>query len=333
MRELQIGTNEAGQRLIRLLVKYMPEAPESFFYRMLRKKNIVLNHKKADGHEILACGDTVGLFLSDETIEKFQGEKKQVSYPTTNLQILWEDENAAVLLKPAGMLSQKASPDDVSLNEYFIGELLKRGELTREDLQSFQPSVCNRLDRNTGGLVFAGKTLPALQQMNELLRTRSVGKYYLAFVCGRVSSPLSLKGWLKKDPKTNQVTVEKEPFPEASPIETRCEPLCAGDDFSLLLVELITGKTHQIRAHLASIGHPIAGDRKYGRYQINEMISREYGMRNQMLHAWKAVFPPLDGALSGLSGKTVTAPVPERFARTAESLLPACASILQSDKQ
>ena len=312
--------------MIRLLAKYMPEAPESFFHRMLRKKNIVVNRKKADGREILSEGDVVGLFLSDETITKFQGEKK-LSYPVTDLNVLFEDDQICILSKPAGMLSQKAAPEDVSLNEYFVGRMLAAGELTAEDLLSFTPGICNRLDRNTSGLVFAGKTLPALQQMSELLRTRAVHKFYLALVCGEVREPQHVKGWLKKDPKTNQVTVRPAEFDGASFIETRFRPVCAGKAFSLLRVELITGRTHQIRAHLASLGHPIAGDRKYGRYAVNEQILRDYGMKYQMLHAYEAVFPELSGALASLSGRTVTAPVPEAFARCAAGVLPSCASI------
>ncbi|MBR0152512.1 MAG: RluA family pseudouridine synthase [Lachnospiraceae bacterium] len=323
MREITIGSNEAGQRLTKFLAKYLPEAPESFFYKMLRKKNIVLNKKRADGSEKLTEGDIVSLFLSDETVEKFRGNGHP-AYPVTDLTVLWEDSQVCILLKPAGMLSQKAEASDVSLNEYFIGRMLSRGELNERDLESFTPGICNRLDRNTSGLVFAGKTLAGLQQMNELLRSRKMQKYYLALVCGRISGPAVLRGWLKKDAKTNQVTVRAEAFPGASPIETRCEPLCSSEEFTLVRLELVTGRTHQLRAHLASIGHPIAGDRKYGRYAVNERILKEYGMRYQMLHAHQAVFPELSGALAGLSGRTVTAPLPETFSRTAEGLLPSC---------
>ena len=158
MRELTIRTNEAGQRLDKFLVKYMPLAPKSFFYKMMRKKNITLNGKKASGQERLAEGDTVKLFLSDETIDKFTKTdtalQKSIT-PVAELDILYEDQNTIFINKPAGMLSQKAAKDDISLVEYVIGYLLESRQITEEELHTFHPSVCNRLDRNTSGIVAA----------------------------------------------------------------------------------------------------------------------------------------------------------------------------------
>ena len=176
MKELCIGSNEAGQRLDKFLGKYMDQAPKSFLYKMLRKKNITLNGKKALGNEILSAGDTVKLFLSDETVSKFSRSRTQETYKPksrgqgTKLDILYEDEHTIFINKPAGMLSQKAAPGDVSLVEHLIAYLLESGQITEEELRTFRPSVCNRLDRNTSGIVAAGKTLAALQELRAMFR-------------------------------------------------------------------------------------------------------------------------------------------------------------------
>ena len=184
MRVLHISPKEAGQRLDKFLQKYLNQAPKSFIYKMLRKKNIVLNQKKADGSEKISEKDEVTLFLSDETVEKFT---RQESVPLQiPLDVLYEDEHVLIMNKPAGMLSQKARAEDVSANEYVISYLIHSGQLTREDLRTFRPGVCNRLDRNTSGLILAGKSVAGLQEMSRLLKERTVQKYYLCLVKGEV---------------------------------------------------------------------------------------------------------------------------------------------------
>ena len=157
MKELEVKAQESGQRFDKYLSRYLKEAPKSFLYKMLRKKNITLNGKKASGNEKLEVNDKVQLFFSDETLEKFMGEEKEVK--KGSLEILYEDENVIFINKPAGMLSQKAKKEDVSLNEYLAGYLLDSGAMTKEDFRTFHPAVCNRLDRNTSGIVAAGKTM------------------------------------------------------------------------------------------------------------------------------------------------------------------------------
>ena len=188
MRELSIESAQEGLRLDKYLQKYMPKAPKSFFYKMLRKKNITRNGKKCDGSERLAEGDVIRLFLSEETIEGFRREAAAFSWPSTSLDFVWEDGRAAIINKPAGMLSQKAKAEDVSLVEYLIGSLLERGELTKEELRSFRPSVCNRLDRNTTGLVIFGKNSPALRELNAMIRDRDALEKL-----PKVSEPLRLE--------------------------------------------------------------------------------------------------------------------------------------------
>lgn len=311
-----IFQENAEQRLDKYLQKYLNLAPKSFLYKMLRKKNIVLNGKKADGSEKLKQGDVIRMFLSEETLEKFHEGKQTKQYPVwPGLEIVYEDSQVLLVNKPAGMLSQKAGPDDVSMNEYLVGYLLKEGKVSRESLTGFTPGICNRLDRNTTGLVIGAKTLAAAQIMGELLKERRAGKFYLALVKGKISETNRIRGWLVKDEKTNRVTVSRQKTEQGAPIETAYEPLAAKNDMTLLKVDLITGKTHQIRSHLAGAGHPLAGDAKYGDPGFNRYFREKYGLCSQFLHSWKIQFPLLDPPLEQLSGKSVTAVLPERFHR------------------
>ena len=280
MRMLTVSKNEAGQRLDKLLAKYLNLAGKSFIYKMMRKKNITLNGKKCDGSEHLTEGDEIKLFLAEETIEK-SSEVKIQKVQKKKLDIVYEDEHILLINKPSGMLSQKAKETDESLVEYLIDYLLDSGKLKKEDLACFRPSVCNRLDRNTSGIVLCGKTLagsqalsriivaagrslPGLQIMSEVIKDRSLGKYYVCVVRGIVKGEARIEGWLTKNEKTNQVSIRKEETPGSLPIRTAYRPLVSGNGYTFLEVHLITGRSHQIRAHLASIGHPIAGDYKYG---------------------------------------------------------------------
>ncbi len=376
MREITIGKNDAGQRMDRFLGKYMRLAPKSFFYKMMRKKNITLNGKRCEGSELLAEGDTVTLFLSDETIGKFSGEthlpetgKAPRGVRTPAVSVIYEDDDIILIDKPSGMLSQKAKESDVSLVEHLIAYLLSTGAVTEEELRSFRPSVCNRLDRNTSGIVAAGKSLEGLRFLSEILRDRSAHKYYRCIVLGELKEPQTLDGWLVKDEEKNTVRVytdggEKRsragstaqvPGKAESPrdpgipdgaarIVTRYEPIASNGACTLLDVELVTGRSHQIRAHLASIGHPVAGDIKYGadargnsRSEISrgghggdsrgrtlggrprtDPIAKKYGLRSQLLHAYRFEFPHTGGKFAYLSGRVFEAGLPEEFKRVAE---------------
>lgn len=313
MKEIVINENEAGQRLDKFLGKLLKEAPASFYYKMLRKKNIVLNGKKATGNEKLTAGDSVKLFLSDETFEKFAGrqpaEDMVISVPSIPLEIVYEDHDVLAINKPAGMLSQKAKKEDISANEYILQYLLESGTITRESLHTFKPSVCNRLDRNTSGILVAGKTLNGLQQMSKAFRERSMEKYYLAIVAGHISKPRRIEGFLKKDEKNNQVTILSEPSNDAKPIITEYRPLKLVGQVTLLEVHLITGRSHQIRAHLASIGHPVIGDTKYGNPRLNREFLKNAGVTHQLLHAYRLFLA---------DGTKIQADAPKEFERALE---------------
>lgn len=308
MKLITVHKQEEGQRLVKLLGAYLKEAPNSFFYKMLRKKNITLNGKKADGTEKLKCGDEIRLFLSDETYEKFAGKvQPKEKFPTAKLNIVYEDSNVIFINKPAGMLSQKSVPSDVSLNEYLLGYLEKSGQWKQEESKAFRPSVCNRLDRNTSGLVICGKSMAGLQQMAALLKDRSLHKYYLCLVKGVMTESQHLEGYLLKDENSNQVKIFQKETEGAAHIITEYEPLYTEGETTLLKVTLVTGKSHQIRAHLSSIGHPIIGDPKYGDRKVNAFFRETHGIKNQMLHAWKLTFPELAEPLDNLSEKSFEA--------------------------
>lgn len=314
MRELKVSENEAGQRFDKLLSKYMNLAPKSFLYKMLRKKNITLNGKKADGSELLALGDVIKLFLAEDTIEKFSDCK--VNKTKYDLSIIYEDKHVLLINKPVGILSQKAEKNDTSINEHIISYLLETGQLREEELKSFKPSVCNRLDRNTSGILAAGKTLCGLQVLSKCFKERTIDKYYQCIVVGEVKNANSIEGFLIKNTKTNQVTVTNQKQEQASIIKTKYEPLKHNGkepSFTLLKVKLITGKTHQIRAHLASIGHPIVGDTKYGNPQVNQYLKNKYHLTHQLLHARELIFHELDGELGELSNKKIIAEIPDVF--------------------
>lgn len=319
MRQIEIKENEAGQRLDKFLHKYLPLAPSSFLYKMLRKKNITVNGRKAEGKEKLDRGDLVSLFLSEETINKFRNGEISIKEYQSAYELLkgitpvYEDPGILILNKPVDVLSQKAKDSDLSANEWLIGYLLTTGQITREELAVFKPSICNRLDRNTSGLLIGNKSLAAGQAVNELIRCRQVRKFYQLYVKGQIHKEELLEGYLIKDEERNRVHLVKEPCQNASPIQTRYYPLARFSDRTLVEAELITGRTHQLRVHMADIGHPILGDYKYGDRSWNEKYKAEYGIKNQLLYACRLEFGNLEGTLSSLSGQTVTAPVPDEF--------------------
>lgn len=315
IRQIIIAENEAGQRLDKYLAKYLDLAPKSFLYKMMRKKNIVLNGKKCDGSEKIKKNDEVKLFLADDTIENFRKKQatKKIQYPKKKLDIVYEDKDILIINKPSGMLSQKADNSDVSLNEYMIGYLLDNKSITENELRTFKPSVCNRLDRNTSGIVMAGKSLKGLQFLSKVLKDRTIKKYYLCLVNGKIDKGMNIKGYLKKDEKTNKVTIYNEEVEDSSYIETEYEPLAYGDNTTLLKVHLITGRSHQIRAHLASINHSLVGDYKYGNQSSNDNFRRKYNLKDQMLHSYEMVFDGEYEEYNYLREKTIKANPPKIF--------------------
>jgi len=324
MQTYQIKENEAGQRLDKFLHKFMPSAGNSFLYKMLRKKNIVLNGKKAEGKEMLSIGDTVSFYFSDETFAMFTGKNTAIDVKPyekaytviKGVQVIYEDSHILIVNKPAGILTQKAKDTDISLNEWMIGYLLKEGKITAKELATFKPSVQNRLDRNTSGLVLCGISLQGSQLLSRLIKERSIEKYYYALVAGYVKEAAEIKGYLIKDNVKNKVSISvTNTEDEGNEIHTAYKPVSRGDDITCLEVKLITGKTHQIRAHMASIGHPLLGDAKYGGQGDKIFVKYKKGcnISSQLLHASRVEFPRLEAPFDNISGKTFTAPLPKQF--------------------
>ena len=326
MRTITAGNNEEGQRLTRVLSKYLRTAPDSFLYRMLRKKNIVLNGHKASGKEILQAGDEIRIYMSEDTILKFGGpELDPITDQNTDMErsasilndmLIYEDEQVIIVNKPAGMLSQKSKGTDESLIDLIIAHMKSSGELSDAQLSTFRPGLVSRLDRNTSGIIIAGKTLRSLQELNDLTKKHILHKYYMALVEGEITESMLLEGYWTKDKRNNRVVITQTPSEGASGVKTAVYPLLCGTDdlkgktVSCVRIELLTGKGHQIRAHLASIGHPLIGDVKYG-------ADRTVYRKGHMLHAFEISFPEESisdaSSVAFLNGKTFTAPVPDDF--------------------
>ena len=314
MQQLTITDLEAGQRLNKYMMKYLNQAPSSFIYKMLRKKNITRNGKKASGDEILECGDLIKVFLADETIEKFRVVgSAQVSgqKPGITLQILYQDPDILAVHKPVGVLSQKAQKNDYSINEAIVDYCLSMRILSEKQLETFHPSISNRLDRNTSGIILAGISLKGSQTLASILKGHTCEKYYYTIVAGEMKQCIHEKAYIVKDTKKNQSKIQKHESPGASMIETAFTPLCTKNGFTLLQVQLFTGKSHQIRAHLQSLGYPMAGDTKYGNPAVNRMLRERYHLNHQLLHAGRLVLPDIP---------EITDPLPAEFQNVADGL-------------
>ena len=305
MKEIIIDSSAANQRFDKFLKKYFSASSNGFIYKMLRKKNIILNDKKDDGSSILLEGDTIKVFFSDETFDKMRGldnsadEYNYLKRLNYNLDVIYEDDNIIACNKPADMLSQKSKSSDISINEYIISYLINERNYSIEDYRLFHPSISNRLDYNTTGVILGAKTLQGQQELSLALKERTIDKYYICIVKGKVAKDILLKGSLTKNKRTNMVKIiadENEPQ-----IETDIKVISSNNDISLLRIHLITGKPHQIRAHLSSINHPIIGDIKYGDNKINNYYKDKYNLNSQALHSYITIYKEIE----------IKAPLPE----------------------
>ncbi len=323
MVEVKIGQNEEGQRLNKYLMKYLDKAPSSFVYKMLRKKNIVLNGKKAKGDEILCCGDEVKLFLADDTIANFKsngngksknidkfrdesslqqikGNRDGLGYDIKqnwqDLVVLYENKDIMAVHKKQGVLSQKAKTGDYSINEAIVDYIAHHKDKYGYS-DTFRPSVCNRLDKNTSGIILAGISLRGSQYLSRALKDRSLDKYYFTVVKGDFKKKITSKAYISKDNEKNMSRVVDEKEYEAmktkpgfdsktySFIMTEFIPVSTNGKSTLLKIKLITGKSHQIRAHLKYLGYSLAGDMKYGDKTYNDYLREKYKLRTHLLHA------------------------------------------------
>ena len=317
MREFTIRKNDAGQRLDKFLTKALPSLPPSLLYKSLRTKKIKVNRHRAEGKQMLAEGDTVQLFLAEEFFPAEMDTPKAHALDAIKprLSILYEDENIMLLCKRPGVcVHEDAAGNENSLILHIKAYLYQKGEYDPSASHSFAPALCNRIDRTTGGIVIAAKNAEALRVMNEAIRERDIDKFYLCAVHGTPKKKeATLSGYLLKDEKSNTVRVfDKNPPRGAKEIKTRYRVLKESASFSLLEVELLTGRTHQIRAHMAHIGHPLLGDGKYG---VNK-DDRAHGYKHQALWSYRLRFAFPEGAnpiLSYLRGRVFSVPREEIY--------------------
>lgn len=307
MKSFTIAKNDAGQRLDKFITKAVPLLPQGLMYKYIRTKRIKVNSKRSEISYKLVEGDTVDMYINDEF---FAPAKEHFDFLSASkkLDIIYEDENILLLNKKVGLLSH---PDDTEYNDTLITRvkryLYEKGEYDPRDEQSFTPSLVNRIDRNTGGIVIAAKNAESLRILNQKLKDRELEKYYLCVIHGSMKQKSGvLEGWLTKDVKKNKVTVSERRTEGAKQIRTKYSVLAENGGLSLVEVELLTGRTHQIRAHFASVGHPLLGDGKYGSNALNKPL----GYKKQFLYSYKLkfAFTTDAGILEYLNGRTFIAP-------------------------
>lgn len=319
MRELIIGKNDDDQRLDRYLGKYLNKATNTFIFKMLRKKNIKLNDKKAEPSTKIYEGDIIKLFLSDETIDKFREIEEIDSKLIPN--IIYEDENIILINKEVGILSHGANEDyGNNVVDSMITYLIATGEYSPRVENTFVPAIANRLDRNTSGIIIGGKSYAGLKSMNSGIKERKVHRYYRTIVKGNLNMDGILEGYMTKDGDLNKIEISQKNDDESKKIITKVKTIKAKDDYSLLEIELITGRTHQIRGHLSHIGHPVIGDIKYGDKIENKYFKDKYRLNSQLLHSYKLNFEKLDEPLDYLEGKEYIAESSNLFKKIEEDL-------------
>ena len=302
MKEIIIQPNDAGQRLDKFLTKAYPNLPQSMLYKSIRKKDIKLNGKRCEISTRLQEGDRLTMYLKDEFFQTAPKEHDFLKAPK-RISVVYEDENIMLLDKQPGLI---VHPDETYHFDSLIARvqhyLYDKGEYDPERENSFAPALINRIDRNTGGIVMAAKNAETLRIMDQKVRDRELVKLYLCVVCGRMEQrEATLTGYLEKNESQNRVYISTKPSPGAKSIKTRYRVLQEKRRYSLLEAELLTGRTHQIRAHFASIGHPLAGDGKYGTNARN----KETGFPYQALCSYKLkfAFTTPAGLLDYLNGR------------------------------
>ncbi len=343
MTEVIIDKNNSGQRLDKFIGRYMKNAPKSFIYKMLRKKNIVLNGKKAVGSELVKEGDTVRMYLSDETIAKFTYSTYNETFDDSNhnlltcsndrhsgrknlktvndmvndaprdFDIVYEDENVLFVNKHSDLLTHRGMSHESSLNDQVRAYIYENSG--SPDAHGFIASPANRLDRNTTGLVLFGKHLMAIRELTDIVAKRKINKFYLAFVAGKCDLNGDVISYLRKDKSRNLSMLTSDPAEGSRKIITSYNTINACDKASLVKAELITGKSHQLRAQLSFCGYPIIGDLKYGSRAVNHRFFDELDVERQMLHAYRISFQIINGPLSYLTGKKFLCEPPADFTK------------------
>ena len=306
MISIQITFKEANQRADKYLKKYLNEAPLSFIYKLFRKKDVKINKHWIKENYILKEGDELTIYISDEQLKEFN-KPKEIEKVNLNHQIVYEDENILVVNKPRGLLVHgDENEKSLTLANEVINYLYFKGEYDPKE-KGFVPAPAHRLDRNTSGLVMFAKNLISLQELEELFKNKDeITKEYLALVVGHFEGKQEINSPLLKDEKTGNVRISKYGKSAVSIVEK--VDFCG--DFTLVKIHILTGRTHQIRVHLASIGYPVVGDSKYGDFKVNKMLKDNYKFENQFLHAYNIILGSLEGHLNYLSNKSFRVDLP-----------------------
>lgn len=322
MKKIQITENDANQRIDKYIKKLLVNAPTNFIYKMFRKKDIKVNGKKVNEKYILKNNDVVEMFLYEDKFKEFTATKDIYNVKKT-FKVLYEDNHVLIVYKPAGLLVHEDKNESVNtLTNQVLSYLANKNELDLSRENTFMPGPVHRLDRNTSGIVIFGKTLAALQVLNEMIKQRHcIEKSYLTICKGKVNQKRNLKGYIVKLDDQAQVKLVSKDYPGALTMETIVKPVKYNNDYSKVEVTLVTGRMHQIRVHLSSIDHPIIGDRKYGDFELNKFVKKEFGLNHQLLHAYKIRFVKTFGVLAYLQDKEIVCPVPKLFEKIENRLL------------
>ncbi|MHC1683742.1 MAG: pseudouridine synthase [Clostridiaceae bacterium] len=308
--KITIGSNEGGQRIDKFLRKLLNDMPLSAIYKALRKKDIKLNGGKVKEDYFIQEGDVIEI----SQYVKFQPKTvKFIKVESGGMKITYEDENMILVEKWPGVLVHSDSPNgDPTLTDYVLSYLNEKGEFTPENELTFTPAPCNRLDRNTSGIVIFGKNFESLKLLNEMIRDRSIDKFYMALVKGRVKDGLH-EAYIMKDEENNFSKIYDEDGKNRKKISMRVKNVESVGIYSFIEIELITGRSHQLRAHLAHLGNPILGDSKYGEKKLNSYYQNKYGLSYQFLYAFKVIFKECPDKLSYLKNKTIAETLPPIF--------------------
>lgn len=322
MENIRITQNEENQRLDRFLRKYLKNASLSYIYKAIRK-DVKVNGKRGKEDQILYEGDEVSIYMSEEEIQSFQ-KRKDRPQGKRQFRIAYEDDNVLVVEKPFGLLTHgDITEKKNTLANQVLGYLIEEGKYVPRIERTFVPSPVNRLDRNTTGLVIFGKNASSLIALNKMIRERTaIKKYYWTIVAGEMKTPLVLRDFMEKDRQTNIVTVRsnEEELVKGKVMETRATPLAVSRGYTLVEVELITGRTHQIRAHLAKEGFPVIGDPKYGKASVNKVMWDKFQLGTQLLHAARLEFVGSDGPLASMKGTKIVSQLPPDFEAIKDNL-------------
>lgn len=313
MFEIRLSENEAGQRADRFLRKYLKDYPLGDIYKLFRKNRVKLNGKRAKENQMLEEGDLLQLYIEKPE----EGVNATLAYAklTKDIDLIYEDDNIIVANKPAGLLTHPDKPGDTdTLLDRALYHIYSKNAAAKS--RTFSPAVCNRLDRNTGGIVIIAKNYKTLKAVNHSIRERGIRKLYLCIAVGKMDESGEIKGFLEKDGDRNIVAINESGTGDGKQVHTIFRTLAVsenikklGRQFSLLEAELVTGRSHQIRAHFAYLGHPLAGDVKYGNKAVNEYFKKSYSLKHQFLHAHRVIFEEVHEDICYLKGRSFYCPL------------------------